>query len=201
MKWPDVIFLNGTSSSGKTTLAKALQAKLNHPYLHFGFDDLIMMMPERYWKDAAAPREKGNNPWLKEGVEIIETQRDGDPKCTVFKIGPVLQPVICAMSLVVATIAKSGTAVIFDHVIHDQSMYEDCERDFSELSVVKIGVTCPIEVLEKREIERGDRILGLARGLHGVVHRFCDYDVTIDTSNETVEQSVLKIENYLKHSG
>ena len=46
---------------------------------------------------------------------------------------------------------------------------------------------CPFA---KREIERGDRLVGLARGQYDVVHSFGEYDLKIDTSNDTVEQSV-----------
>ena len=35
---PKIIYLNGPSSSGKTTLAKALQESLEEPYLHIGID-------------------------------------------------------------------------------------------------------------------------------------------------------------------
>ncbi len=40
-----IIILNGVSSSGKTTLAKALQNVLAEEYLVLGIDDIIGMMP------------------------------------------------------------------------------------------------------------------------------------------------------------
>ncbi len=42
-----VIFLNGASSSGKTTLTKALQSHLEKPYLHFSEDTFFSMLPEK----------------------------------------------------------------------------------------------------------------------------------------------------------
>ena len=42
-----VIFFNGPSSSGKTTLVKKLQDNLNAPYLHIGIDKIIGMMPAK----------------------------------------------------------------------------------------------------------------------------------------------------------
>ena len=45
----------------------------------------------------------------------------------------------------------------------------------------RVGVFCPLHVLEARERARGDRIMGRARGLVGIVHGFCDYDVEVDT--------------------
>jgi chloramphenicol 3-O phosphotransferase len=40
-----IIYLNGPSSSGKTTLAKALQEEFEQPFLHIGIDRVIGMMP------------------------------------------------------------------------------------------------------------------------------------------------------------
>jgi len=36
-----IIYLNGPSSSGKTTLAKALQDVFEEPFLHVGIDKII----------------------------------------------------------------------------------------------------------------------------------------------------------------
>ena len=46
MQTPDIIFLNGTSSSGKTTLAKSLQHQLEDIYLHVPVDAFGVMFPE-----------------------------------------------------------------------------------------------------------------------------------------------------------
>ena len=40
-----VILLNGASSSGKTSLARAIQRQLPTPWLTFGVDSLIAAMP------------------------------------------------------------------------------------------------------------------------------------------------------------
>ncbi len=42
-----IIYINGPSSSGKTTLAKALQQEFDQPFLHIGIDRVIGMMPEK----------------------------------------------------------------------------------------------------------------------------------------------------------
>jgi chloramphenicol 3-O phosphotransferase len=45
MSGPTIIFLNGTSSSGKTSIARALQATLEEPYLYFSADIRKPMLP------------------------------------------------------------------------------------------------------------------------------------------------------------
>ena len=42
------ILLNGTSSSGKTTLAKVLQQKLKEPYLYVSLDQYRDSLPDKY---------------------------------------------------------------------------------------------------------------------------------------------------------
>jgi chloramphenicol 3-O phosphotransferase len=44
----DIIWLNGTSSSGKTTLAKELQPLLDDYFLHVCFDTFYQMLPARF---------------------------------------------------------------------------------------------------------------------------------------------------------
>lgn len=194
IKWPDIILLNGISSAGKSTLAKALQDAISHPYLLFGFDSLVFMMPERYWKSAATA-EQADKSYSQEGVEMVEAQQPDEPKKVVAVFGPVFRTMISSMAPVVATLVKQGTSVIFDHVLHDQQMYEECVRCFSAFNVLKVGVFCPLEIAEQRERERQDRVIGRARGLIDVVHSFCDYDVSIHTDKMSVAESVQLIIN------
>lgn len=64
MKKGTVIFLNGTSSSGITSILKALQNILEEPYLDAGIDKFIWMLPERYlerplWDDVLGKANHG----------------------------------------------------------------------------------------------------------------------------------------------
>ena len=43
-----IIILNGASSSGKTSILRALQEILEEPYLDAGLDKFIWMLPRRY---------------------------------------------------------------------------------------------------------------------------------------------------------
>ncbi|WP_079979222.1 phosphotransferase-like protein [Candidatus Protochlamydia sp. R18] len=53
-----IIYINGTSSSGKTTLVQALQEALYQPFLHIGIDRVIGMMPNKLnnWEGGKAPQ-------------------------------------------------------------------------------------------------------------------------------------------------
>jgi len=50
---PELIFFNGPSSSGKTTLCRALQSALSEPYLCIGFEDFIFLSAPRYYLGGA----------------------------------------------------------------------------------------------------------------------------------------------------
>jgi chloramphenicol 3-O-phosphotransferase len=50
-----IIFLNGTSSAGKTTLAHAIQEESQQPYLLAGIDSFFAMVPEK-WAAAGQAR-------------------------------------------------------------------------------------------------------------------------------------------------
>jgi chloramphenicol 3-O phosphotransferase len=46
-----VVFLNGTSSSGKSTIAKELQKSLDEPYMHVSVDGFLHQLPDAYLTD------------------------------------------------------------------------------------------------------------------------------------------------------
>ena len=68
------------------------------------------------------------------------------------------------MAPAVRALVDGGNPVIFDHVLHDRAMQESCRQAFAGLDVFAVGVTCPIDVLEARERERGDRVLAAPAG-------------------------------------
>jgi len=52
MKKGKIIFLNGVSSSGKTTISKSLQERLTEPYYWIAGDTFVSMLPEKYLANA-----------------------------------------------------------------------------------------------------------------------------------------------------
>lgn len=45
-----------------------------------------------------------------------------------------------------------------------------------------MGVHAPLDLLEARELQRGDRMIGLARWQYGRTHAGMTYDLEVDTS-------------------
>jgi chloramphenicol 3-O phosphotransferase len=191
--WPQIILVNGPSSAGKTTLCRALQAAIEHPYLCLGFDDFIFFSAPRYYRGADTPHQRQRDALTAEGVQLLTTSAPGEPVAVTARFGPVFRRLIDAMAPAVRTLVEGGNVVIFDHVLHDAAMAESCARAFAGLDVFTVGVTCALEVLEERERRRGDRVIGRARGLVDVVHRFRDPDVWVDTGAEEAPGCVAQI--------
>lgn len=185
MRWPDIFLVNGPSSAGKTTLCRALQAAIAEPYLVTAFDDFVFMAAPRYYRGADTERQDERDAFTALGVEMVTTSLPGAPPSVTARFGPVFRRLLDSMAPAVRTLVDGGNAVIFDHVLHDRAMHESCRKAFAGLDVFAVGVTCPVDILEMRERERGDRVLGRARGLAGVVHGFMSYDITIDTGAMT----------------
>lgn len=171
MKPGTIIVLNGTSSSGKTTLVKALQAALPEPFLDAGLDRFIWMMPRRYL----------NRP-LWDDVLGLATQA-----------GQTGHQLISSMHQAIAAISRSGSHVIADHVLVEPDWVQECAELFSDLPAYLIGVRCPLGVLIQREQERQDRTLGQAAAQFNLVHRHELYDLEVDTSVDVPEVCVQKV--------
>ncbi len=97
-----IIYLNGPSSSGKTTLAKALQDAFEEPFLHVGIDKIIGWMPEKIndWTDGEAPLGYS---WKKNVDSSGNLTQE-------LQIGPYAQKIGKTFQEVVLTLAKMGHA-------------------------------------------------------------------------------------------
>jgi chloramphenicol 3-O phosphotransferase len=193
MRWPDVFLVNGSSSAGKTTLCRALQAAIAEPYLVVGFDDFIFMSAPRYYRGSDTARGSEVDAFTAAGAQMVTTSAPGAPVSVTARFGPVYRRLLDSMAPAVRTLVDGGNRVIFDHVLHDEAMHRSCRTAFAGLDVFSVGVTCPIDVLEARERARGDRVLGRARGLAEVVHTFMPYDLTVDTGAQSPEACVAAI--------
>jgi chloramphenicol 3-O phosphotransferase len=57
-----------------------------------------------------------------------------------------------------------------------------------------VGVFAPLDVLEARERERGDRTIGLARWQYDRVHTGKSYDLEVDTSRTSAMECAKTIQ-------
>ena len=165
-----VILLNGVGSAGKSSIAKALQTITAEPFLHVAMDAFLEMMPARYW----------DHP---DGVTFETVQQDGKPSVIIHS-GPVAERIMRGMRQSIAAMARAGNNLIVDDVLLENEMAEYASL-LADVAFHAVGVFAPLDVLETRERERGDRLIGLARWQYDRVHHGKRYDLELDTGNAT----------------
>jgi chloramphenicol 3-O phosphotransferase len=162
-----VILLNGVGSSGKSTIARALQDILDEPYLHVQMDAFLDMLPERLQDDPRA-------------FSYERSDAGGAPVVAIAG-GPIGQRLLVGMRHAIAAMAGQGNNLIVDDVTCHGEMPEYV-RLLSPYRLYLVGIFAPLEILGARERERGDRMIGLARWQYDRVHRDVRYDLEVDTS-------------------
>lgn len=158
-----VIVLNGGSSSGKSSIARALQDILPGRWLTFGTDVLTEALPGR----AHDPRS---------GLVL-------EPDGTVT-VTPEYRAVEEIWYQGLAVMASRGASLILDEVFLAGGAGQQRLRALlAGLDVLWAGVHCDPLVAADREAARPDRVRGMAMHQAAAVHAGVDYDVEVDTTN------------------
>jgi chloramphenicol 3-O phosphotransferase len=152
-----IIFLNGASSSGKSTLAKAMQEALPEPFLHVSSDHLVAsgMLPAR--------RDPGGSfAWWQ---QMRPRFFDGFHRC-------------------LPALAAAGNHLTVEHIIESRAWREYLATLRGGLDVFLVGVHCDLAEIDRRERDRGDRRIGEG-GSHvetDLIYAFGPYDFEVDTT-------------------
>jgi chloramphenicol 3-O phosphotransferase len=154
----NVIVLNGTSSSGKTTLARELQSQSLEVFLHCSLDAFWDMTPY------GMPAGSKNFPNMKR-----------------------------ALAKSVRALAETGHNVVVDIVFCGQKTYIELIEELKGLSLTIVKVECPLGELEKREVARGDRKIGLAKLQYENIHDGVIYDLNINTAVNSPDKCAKEI--------
>jgi chloramphenicol 3-O phosphotransferase len=158
-----VIVLNGGSSSGKSGIARCLQAVLPDSWLAFGVDTLIEALPLSLQTSAG-------------GIEIAA---DGE-----VTVGPEFRRLENAWIEGIAAMARAGARIIIDEVfLGGAASQQRWNKALETLQVLWVGVRCESVVAAGREIARGDRVAGMAASQAEVVHQGVVYDLQVDTTH------------------
>jgi len=170
MKKGKIIFLNGVSSAGKSTLAKTLQDKLAEPFYLLANDAFADMAPEKFWNiDASATYDRA----LKGMYHSIKT---------FSNIG-------------INVIADD---VLLKDDNYDR--LAECVNLLHDYPLLFVHVTCPdLEELRRREKERGDRDIGQGESQLAILNPQDTYDITVDMHNNSKEEcadAIIELLNY-----
>lgn len=178
-KHGQIIFLNGASSSGKSSIARELQTLLlPEGYLHTGLDHILERVPGAWWGPMAHP----------DGFRVVRTD-DAEGPLTTVEIGAGGRQMLAAGRRGMAAMARAGMNLVIDEVLFEREFLDDYVRAFARLPVLFVGVRCPADVASTRERARGDRSLGAARVQSNLVHTHAPYDLEVDTSQLAPRQA------------
>jgi len=166
-----IIILNGVGSVGKSSTARALQVITAEPFLHVAMDAFLDMLPPAML----------DHP---DGLVFEATQDDGRPSVAI-RTGPVLLRAMRGMRHAIVAMAAQGNNLVVDDVMTQEGQDREYRALLLEFDVRLVGLFAPLDVLEARERQRGDREIGLARWQYGRVHRGRTYDLEIDTATTT----------------
>jgi chloramphenicol 3-O phosphotransferase len=146
-----VIFLHGASSSGKSTLARALQAKLPEPFWHYSIDHL---------RDS--------------GVLPSARIKGGD-----FAWRDMRAAFFDGFHRSVAAFADAGNNIILEHILDTPGWREQLARLLALHDVLFVGLHISVDELNRREQARGDRPAGSAEADYYSIHRGLRYDLEV----------------------
>lgn len=164
-----IIYLNGVSSSGKTTLARILQKKLSEPYYWLANDTFCDMSPETLWERDNLETEYQALTMLNHTVKLFSDMG----KNTI-------------VDNVLISAQKSG-------------LLKECVDLLCDYPVLFVHVTCPVHELQRREKERGDRSIGQAEEQLAMLTPQDTYDITVDTFLDSADVCADKIINLIDH--
>lgn len=152
-----IIFLHGASSSGKTTLALALQARIEQPFWHMSIDHL---------------RDSG----------VLPTQRfeNGD-----FAWSDARAAFFNGFHASLAAYADADNNLIVEHILDTPGWAEDLHGHFASHDVLFVALHCPLELLIEREAARGDRPAGSAERDFHTIHQGRRYDLELNAEDGT----------------
>lgn len=166
-----IVVLNGTSSSGKTTLAHAFQELADSVFLNFSIDSILYALPR----------------------QDIERLIAGTPIP-----GLPYEQLDIAYYACVRELAALGRDLVIDNAIVTPAQAERLTAAVDGHRVLLVLVTSPAEVLEQRERARGDRRAGMALRQLETIDRWLEYDLRIDTSVVSPAEGAAQIVEALK---
>ena len=184
-----IILLNGTSSSGKTTIGKKLQEKFDGVLLLYGLDTMVQ---------TAFPEKCDYPPYDEKAIKVAMIESNGS-KFAKLTISPYMYPVYESAIHFYRMLSEKGYSLIIDEVLFDKNRIIPYFKILSHETVYFFGLKPELDVVVKREQERGDRLSGLAAGLYDEVYNpLFTYDLTIDTGVSSPDEAAEMILEYIQ---
>ena len=183
-----IVILNGTPRSGKSSIATAIQNTFDGVWMNLGVDRFKQMTPERY-QPGIGLRPGGERPDLE----------------------PLIVILYHAMYKAIAQHSRLGLNVVVDVGHHDaysipRGILPNCAQQLKGLPVLFVGVRCPLEVIMQRrhatwhvDNAGGDTVPKAVSLWQQAVHVPGIYDLEVDTSVLSSEECADAIRKHLEN--
>ncbi len=185
-----IIYLNSPFSSGKTSLAHALQEHFNVPYLHVGIDKLIGMMPYKM------NNRTGKS--VSDGFSWKEERDENGDLIYHLQSRPFAEKIRKVHKDFVHMLAKTRHFVIVDDVSYGNDKVREWKDALQGFDVLLIGITRDLFELQSRELQRKDRMVGSSTGQFPVVHKDVLYGPVVDTTHDSIQKCTHKILEFIQ---
>ncbi|WP_274648832.1 chloramphenicol phosphotransferase CPT family protein [Paenibacillus humicola] len=179
MKQGIIVLLNGTSSSGKTSISIELVNQKEILFHHLSIDDFF----------------KNFNEFIDKKFPDFKPKREVDDQ-VIAQI--IFDPIMSYYYSTIKLFSEMGLNVIADTVIDNDKRFNECLDVFFDQPTLFIGVICSKEELIRREKIRGDRQIGLASSQFDKVYCFNEYDLEVDTEELNPIECAEKILSFIK---
>jgi chloramphenicol 3-O phosphotransferase len=181
-----VILLVGPSCAGKSTLAKAVQAVGDEPWLVQSLDGLFAATPEAWGSSGEHALDGFRYDWL-------EGQVEGGAAVRRVACGPVGRRLLAGFHRAVAACAAAGVQVVVDDMLLDADVLADWAEALAATPTLLVKVMAPKAELLRREAARTlHPTPGLVAG-HFDLHHGLVADVEIDTSAASPPEAARQI--------
>lgn len=181
-----LIVLNGASSAGKSSIARALQDLWPRPLLVTGIDTFIAGWPQSFVK---FPGVDGTPSEQTVGLRVVPGH--GPAPSWILESGEDFTTLMQLAHRAWALLNVGGIDQVVDHAMFERPMRLDALGVLS--NAYWVGVTCDIDELVRREALRSDRFVGFASGSSAVVHEGMHYDLVVDSTTSTSEELARQI--------
>ena len=174
MKRGKIIFLNGVTSTGKTTIAKEIQRTAAENFYYVSNDVFYGVEAQIYNPRFYVDGEQEK--YMAEAVVLL------------YHFAKIL--------------ADQGTNVVIDGMFHEtdeyiklhgKTNYGSMLSILSGLPVLMVEVYCSLEECRRRNIARGDRGENQSEEQHAIMNKHIRYDFSVDTSIDSAEECAAKI--------
>jgi chloramphenicol 3-O phosphotransferase len=207
------ILVNGPSSSGKSTLCRALQERLSVAdvdptaiFARVAFDDIVALIPDTLYPISFVAMNGGDLGRLvsrephdgRAAWEYLDESQAGEQARVRLVMSSHTRALLTGIHRGWGEHLRLGTNLVIDHFLQDAAWSQEVLGVLGDAGarILLVGVFCSVEELERRESSRADgrvegRPAGLARRSSELCHGHgLEYDVRIRTDQQTTAESV-----------